>query len=147
MSTMANIHPSRSRFIAGNGIVRSVFSSAEGIARGPGAVHLRHYLPIDRQRALIARCRALLDGAVPAYVPIVRGGGKMHVRMLCLGRHWNGQTYTYETTRSDFDRLPAPPPPDDFKALAQRLAREAGMSFEPDLCHLNYYDAGGRMGP
>ena len=143
---MANIHPSRSRFIAGNGIVRSVFSSAEGIARGPGAVHLRHYLPIDRQRALIARCRALLDGAVPAYVPIVRGGGKMHVRMLCLGRHWNGQTYQYEPTRSDFDAQPAPPLPDDFRALAREIAVAAGMTLEADLCILNYYDAGGRMG-
>src|SRR3989475_3564979 len=146
MSTMANIHPSRSRFIAGNGIVRSVFSSAEGIARGPGAVHLRHYLPIDRQRALIARCRALLDGAVPAYVPIVRGGGKMHVRMLCLGRHWNGQTYSYEPTRTDFDNLPAPRLPDNLKRLAQDLARAAAMTIDPDLCILNYYDADGRMG-
>jgi len=112
----------------------------------PGAVHLPRYLSLEQQRALVDRCRALVDGDVPAYVPIVRGGGRMHVRMLCLGRHWNGQTYTYEDARSDFDRLPAPLLPDDFKALAQRLAREAGMSFEPDLCILNYYDASGRMG-
>jgi alkylated DNA repair protein (DNA oxidative demethylase) len=112
----------------------------------PGAVHLPRCLSLDDQRALVDRCRALVDGDVPAYVPVVRGGGKMHVRMLCLGRHWNGQTYTYERTRSDFDQLPAPPLPDDFRTLAQRLAREAGMSFEPDLCILNYYDADGRMG-
>jgi len=112
----------------------------------PGAVHLPRYLSLEEQRALVDRCRALVDGEVPAYVPVVRGGGRMHVRMLCLGRHWNGQTYTYETTRSDFDRLTAPPLPDDFKTLAQRLARAAGMSFEPDLCILNYYDADGRMG-
>jgi DNA alkylation damage repair protein AlkB len=112
----------------------------------PGAVHLPRCLSLEEQRMLVGRCRALVDGDVPAYVPVVRGGGKMHVRMLCLGRHWNGQTYTYETTRSDFDQLPAPPLPDDFKSLAQRLAREAGMSLDPDLCILNYYDADGRMG-
>ncbi len=112
----------------------------------PGAVHLPRYLSIADQRALIDRCRALVDGDVPAYVPVVRGGGKMHVRMLCLGRHWNGKTYMYETTRSDFDNLPAPPLPDTFKGLAQALARAAGMAFEPDLCILNYYDAVGRMG-
>jgi DNA alkylation damage repair protein AlkB len=112
----------------------------------PGAVHLSRHLPLADQRALVDRCRALVDGAVPAYVPVVRGGGKMHVRMLCLGRHWNGKTYTYETTRSDFDNLPAPPLPDTFKALAQALARAAGMAFEPDLCILNYYDDVGRMG-
>jgi DNA alkylation damage repair protein AlkB len=112
----------------------------------PGAFHLRGAITLDDQRALVAQCRALVDGAVPAYVPIVRGGGKMHVRMLCLGRHWNGKTYTYEATRSDFDNLPAPPLPDNFRSLAQRLAREAGMTLDADLCILNYYEADGRMG-
>jgi len=112
----------------------------------PGAVHLPRYLSLDDQRALVAQCRALVDGAVPAYVPVVRGGGRMHVRMLCLGRHWNGKTYSYEATRSDFDNLPAPPLPDNLKRLAQDLARAAEMTFDPDLCILNYYDAEGRMG-
>ena len=113
---------------------------------GPGAVHLERCLSLDVQRALVGQCRALVDGAVPAYVPIVRGGGKMHVRMLCLGRHWNGKTYTYEATRSDFDNLPAPPLPDNFKRLARDLAHAAGMAIDADLCILNYYDADGRMG-
>ena len=113
---------------------------------GPGAVHLERCLSLDVQRALVAQCRALVDGAVPAYVPVVRGGGWMHVRMLCLGRHWNGKTYTYEATRSDFDNLPAPPLPDNFKRLARDLAHAAGMAIDADLCILNYYDADGRMG-
>jgi DNA oxidative demethylase len=111
-----------------------------------GAVHLASHLEIDRQRLFVAECRALLDGAVPGYVPIVRGGGKMHVRMLCLGRHWNGQTYRYESARTDFDGLPAPPLPQSFKALANSIARAAGMNLDADLCILNYYDAEGRMG-
>ena len=112
----------------------------------PGAFHLRGAITLDDQHALVAQCRALVDGAAPAYVPIVRGGGKMHVRMLCLGRHWNGKTYTYEATRSDFDNLPAPPLPGNFRSLAQHLAREAGMTLDADLCILNYYEADGRMG-
>ncbi len=112
----------------------------------PGAFHLPHYLSLQRQRAVLDRCRILLDGAVPAYVPIVRGGGRMHVRMLCLGRHWNAQTYRYEPTRADFDGLPAPPLPADLRALAQEIAGAAGMHIDPDLCLINYYDAGGRMG-
>ena len=111
-----------------------------------GAVHLASHLELDAQRSLVAECRALLDGAVPGYVPIVRGGGKMHVRMLCLGRHWNGQTYRYESTRADFDGLPAPPLPESLKDLANSIARAAGMTLEADLCILNYYDAEGRMG-
>lgn len=101
---------------------------------------------MDAQRAMVEQCRALIDGPVPAYVPIVRGGGKMHVRMLCLGRHWNGKTYQYEPTRTDFDGLPAPPLPDNFKALADGIAASVGMKLDADLCILNYYDADGRMG-
>jgi DNA oxidative demethylase len=111
-----------------------------------GAFHLRGHLSIDAQRVLVARCRELVDGPVPAYVPTVRGGGKMHVQMLCLGRHWNGRTYRYEPVRTDFDGRPAPPLPDDFRALAVEIAAFVGMPFEPDLCILNYYGADGRMG-
>lgn len=112
----------------------------------PGAFHLQHLLQLDEQRALASECMALLDGSVPAYVPVVRGGGTMHVRMLCLGRHWNGKKYAYEETRSDFDGLPAPPLPAAFKELARRIAASAGMPLDPDLCILNYYGADGRMG-
>jgi DNA oxidative demethylase len=112
----------------------------------PGAVHLHGYLSLEAQRRLVTECRALVDGAVPAYVPVVRGGGKMHVRMLCLGRHWNGQTYKYEPARTDYDGLPAPPLPDQFAALARDIALSAGMTIAADLCILNYYDAEGRMG-
>ena len=87
-----------------------------------------------------------MDGAVPAYVPTVRGGGRMHVRMLCLGRHWNGRTYAYEPVRSDFDGLAVPPVPALFRELAREVAASAGMTLDPDLCILNFYDAGGRMG-
>ena len=112
----------------------------------PGAFHFPRYLSIERQRALADLCRALIDGAVPAYVPIVRGGGTMHVRMLCLGRHWNAKTYQYESTRTDFDGLPAPPLPSELRTLAREIAAEAGMTTDPDLCILNYYGADGRMG-
>jgi len=112
----------------------------------PGAHHFSGFLSLGRQVALVGHCRALVDGAVPAYVPVVRGGGKMHVRMLCLGRHWNGKTYQYEPTRTDFDGLPAPPLPGEFRALAREIAASAGMVLDADLCILNYYDAEGRMG-
>jgi DNA alkylation damage repair protein AlkB len=107
---------------------------------------LPRYLPLEDQRALVDECRALADGPVPAYVPTVRGGGKMHVRMLCLGRHWNGKTYAYEPTRADYDDLPAPPLPESFRAIARAIARATGMPFDPDLCIMNLYDAEGRMG-
>ena len=112
----------------------------------PGAMLVRGFLALDAQVALAAQCRSLMDGPVPGYVPIVRGGGHMHVRMLCLGRHWNGRTYAYEPARTDFDGLPAPPLPDNFRTLARDAAAEAGMSIDADLCILNFYDQEGRMG-
>ena len=70
----------------------------------------------------------------------------MHVRMVCLGRHWNALTYKYESTRADHDDAPVAPVPDAFVALASRLAAAAGFAFAPDLCIMNWYDADGRMG-
>jgi alkylated DNA repair protein (DNA oxidative demethylase) len=87
-----------------------------------------------------------MEGDTPAYVPIVRGGKRMHVRMLCLGRHWNAMTYRYEEWRSDFDQKPAPQLPDAFRVLAQQAAAIVGMTFQPDLCILNFYGPEGRMG-
>jgi alkylated DNA repair protein (DNA oxidative demethylase) len=111
-----------------------------------GAVHFKRYLTLPDQRALVESCRELVDGEVPAYIPIVRGGGRMHVRMLCLGRHWNGKTYRYESARSDYDDRLVPPLPEPLRALARSIAAAAQMSLDPDLCILNYYDREGRMG-
>ncbi len=113
---------------------------------GPGAVWLRGCLALAEQRAVAQACRALMDGPAGGYVPTVRGGGKMSVRMLCLGRHWNPRTYTYEPTRADHDHAPVGPVPPAFVALAARVAREAGYEFTPDICLINFYGPDGRMG-
>lgn len=92
--------------------------------------------------------RCLEIGAADAgfYTPIVRGGHPMSVRMLCLGRHWNALTYTYEDRRSDIDGLPVPPLPEDLVAIAARIARDAGFTVTPDLCIVNWYSTSSRMG-
>jgi len=112
----------------------------------PGAVWLQHYLADDQQRAIAERAIALLDGPHGGYVPTVRGGGKMHVRMLCLGRHWNPLTYRYESTRADYDGAPAPPIPPEWVAVARDAAAAAGFDATPDVCLINWYGGDGRMG-
>jgi DNA oxidative demethylase len=109
-----------------------------------GAVWLKGWLPLATQAALVDECRVLMDA--DGYVPTVRGGGKMHVRMLCLGRHWNPLTYRYESTRADHDGLPVPPLPDTWRDLASRIAADAGFTCTPDICLINFYDTVGRMG-
>ncbi len=118
----------------------------DALELGPGAFHLKRHLPLEQQRELVLQCRRLVDGATPAYVPVVRGGGKMHVRMLCLGRHWNGLKYQYEGARTDFDDLPVPPLPHDLRQLASDIAEAVGLTLDADICILNSYDAEGRMG-
>jgi alkylated DNA repair protein (DNA oxidative demethylase) len=112
----------------------------------PGAVWLKRWLSFEEQRTLVARCRAFMDGPAGGYVPTVRGGGRMRVRIMCLGRHWNPLTYTYTPTRADHDDAPVAPLPEEWVALASRLAEEAGFAFAPDICLINFYGAEGRMG-
>ena len=95
----------------------------QSVEVAPGAIWLRNWLSLDRQLHLVARRRALLEGPGGGYTPTVRGGGKMHVQMMCLGRHWNPLTYTYESTRADHDNLPVAPVPDDWVELASAAAR------------------------
>jgi len=111
-----------------------------------GLVLFQGRLDAAVQRELWQRCRALADGDVPMYSPTVRGGKKMSVGMLCLGRHWNGMTYKYEDVRSDFDGLRVPPIPVEFATVARDAARDAGFEMRPDLCIMNYYTEDARMG-
>ena len=73
-----------------------------------------------------SRCRA-------RYVPVVRGGGKMHVRMLCLGPT-ECTDLSIRVNGADFDGPLRSPLPPEFRALARQIAAHAGMSLDPDLC-------------
>ena len=112
----------------------------------PGAVWLRHWLSIDAQRTLVEQSRAFMDGPAGGYVPVVRGGGTMRVRMTCLGRHWNAMTYAYEDVRSDHDHQPVARLPQAWMTLASSLAADAGFDATPDICLINWYGPEGRMG-
>jgi DNA alkylation damage repair protein AlkB len=112
----------------------------------PGLYLFQHRLGADDQRRLWRVCRALADGAVPMYTPTVRGGKKMSVGMLCLGRHWNALTYQYEKARTDFDHLEVPPIPAELAAIATSAAAGAGFTMRPDICIMNFYDQDSRMG-
>jgi len=118
----------------------------QSVAIADGAVWLKHWLTVDEQRVVVEQCLAIMNGPVGGYVPTVRGGGKMHVRMVCLGRHWNALTYKYEPTRADYDDAPVLPVQEAWAQLASRAAAHAGFTFVPDLCIMNWYDAEGRMG-
>lgn len=112
----------------------------------PGTTHLSAYLTIEEQKALVRRCIEIGKQPAGLYTPAVRGGAYMRIQMVCLGRHWNPKTYKYEAMRSDHDGLPVQELPEDLKNLARRIARQAGMEIEPDICLLNFYSGFGRLG-
>jgi DNA alkylation damage repair protein AlkB len=120
------------------------FSS--GTVLAPGLVLFQSRLSSAEGEELWQMCRELADGPVPIYSPTVRGGRQMSVGMLCLGKHWNGMTYSYEDRRSDFDGLPVPGIPPRFSAIAQHAAADAGFSMQPDLCIMNFYAGSAKMG-
>jgi DNA alkylation damage repair protein AlkB len=111
-----------------------------------GLVLFQSRLASSEQRELWQVCRALADGPVPMYAPTVRGGRKMSVGMLCLGKHWNGLTYKYEDRRSDFDNLRVPEMPPRLADIARSAAADAGFTMQPDLCIMNYYPLEAKMG-
>jgi DNA oxidative demethylase len=101
--------------------------------------------PVE-QRELWTTCQSLAEGPVPMYTPTVRGGKKMSVGMLCLGKHWNGLTYQYEDARSDFDGLAVPQIPQRLADLARTAAAEAGFEMRCDMCIMNYYTSDAKLG-
>lgn len=112
----------------------------------PGTFHLKSFLTLQEQAALVRRCCEI--GSQPAgfYKPQVRGGAYMRIQMVCLGRHWNAKTYEYESKRSDYDGLPVQELPEELKQFARRAASSAGMLTEPDICILNFYSGAGKLG-
>ena len=111
-----------------------------------GLILFERRLDLEAQQHLWNLCRALSRDSVPMYTPTVRGGKKMSVGMLCLGKHWNGMTYSYEDTRSDYDGLPVPPIPEEMAQIARDAAADAGFSMQPDLCIMNFYGTDAKMG-
>ena len=111
-----------------------------------GLVLFQARLSPSEQRELWELCSALAHGPVPMYTPTVRGGRKMSVGMLCLGRHWNGATYAYEDRRTDFDGQQVPPIPARLGDIARAAAGDAGFEMSPDICIMNYYSSEARMG-
>jgi alkylated DNA repair protein (DNA oxidative demethylase) len=116
------------------------------ITLADGLVLLQSRLSPAEQQELWLLCRTLSEGPVPMYTPTVRGGRKMSVGMLCLGKHWNGLTYKYEPSRSDFDGLPVPEIPARLADIATSSAEAAGFAIHPDLCIMNYYARDAKMG-
>ncbi|MGW2488398.1 alpha-ketoglutarate-dependent dioxygenase AlkB family protein [Streptomyces sp. NPDC001606] len=113
----------------------------------PGAVHVPDWLDPDRQRELLAACRAWARPPAGLRTVHTPGGGTMTARQVCLGWHW--YPYTYARTAVDGDGAPVKPFPAWLGALARRAAADALGPQDHhayDIALINFYDGTARMG-
>ncbi|MFE1882097.1 alpha-ketoglutarate-dependent dioxygenase AlkB family protein [Streptomyces diastatochromogenes] len=115
----------------------------------PGAVHVPHWLPAERQRALLAACRDWARPPAGLRTVHTPGGGTMTARQVCLGWHW--YPYAYARTVVDGDGAPVKPFPAWLgelarDAVADALGPEAVPADPYDIALINFYDGDARMG-
>ncbi|KAL8146659.1 DNA N(6)-methyladenine demethylase ALKBH1D-like [Apium graveolens] len=126
----------------------------------PGMVLLTNYISLPEQVNIIKRCRELGLGPGGFCQPGYQHGGKLRLKMMCLGKMWDPETKYEEHSRSDVPR--ALGIPDDFVVLVKKALSDAhllikknevledveemlpGMS--PDVCIVNYYTTNGKLG-
>ncbi|MFD5765211.1 alpha-ketoglutarate-dependent dioxygenase AlkB family protein [Streptomyces sp. NPDC127049] len=106
----------------------------------PGAVHVPGWLPLDRQRELVAACREFGRGPLAYRQTVLPGGGVMSVRSLCLGRQW----VPYRYLDSVAVELPGWLVALGREAVAEAYGEDGG--FAPDTALVNFYGDGARMG-
>jgi DNA oxidative demethylase len=105
-------------------------------------VFKKGFLSLAEQRAVYERLLQIDPGF---YVPVLRTGAKMNLRMNCLGHHWSALTYQYTKMR-DLDGREVAPIPDFLQALVRRALVETdywhGRGGVPDydICIVNLYD-------
>ncbi|HCA88545.1 MAG TPA: alpha-ketoglutarate-dependent dioxygenase AlkB [Streptomyces sp.] len=116
----------------------------------PGAVHVPGWLPLERQRELVAACRGWARGPVPIRHTRLPRGGVMSVQTVCLGWHW--LPYRYTRTADDAGGGRVAELPGWLADLGRRALCDAyedpaaGEGYDPDTALVNFYDERARMG-
>ncbi len=112
-------------------------------------VFRKAFLSPSEQREVCERVLRIEPGF---YVPVLRNGSRMNLRMNCLGHHWSARTYKYTKVR-DVDGQEAAPIPDFLQSLVRRALRETDYWHGPgevppyDVCIVNFYDeTSGKLG-
>lgn len=113
------------------------------------------------QVKIVKRCRDLGIGAGGFYQPGYREGGKLHLKMMCLGKNWDPDSSTYGDVRP-FDDTKPPNLPDEFYQLVEKaikdsyaiMGKDSTIKYpervlpwmKPNICIVNFYSQNGRLG-
>ncbi|MEV7089885.1 alpha-ketoglutarate-dependent dioxygenase AlkB [Streptomyces sp. NPDC093085] len=122
----------------------------EPVVVAPGAVHVPGWLPLARQRELVAVCRGWARGPVPIRHTTLPNGGVMSVQTVCVGWHW--QPYKYTRTAGDVNGARVAEFPRWLVELGRAALAEAygdpvaAAAYAPDTALVNFYDGDARMG-
>ncbi|KAF9685332.1 hypothetical protein SADUNF_Sadunf03G0043500 [Salix dunnii] len=127
----------------------------------PGMVLLKNYLSLPEQIQIIKLCRDIGLGPGGFYQPVYRDGGRMHLKMMSLGRSWDPDRGEYVEHRP-VDGAKAPIFPSDFHPLVERAIKDSHAliernlkstsaevilpSLSPNICVVNFYSESGRLG-
>jgi alkylated DNA repair protein (DNA oxidative demethylase) len=112
-------------------------------------VFKKGFLSLAEQREVYEKVMRIEPGF---YVPVLRNGNRMNLRMNCLGYHWSSITYKYSKVR-DVDQKPVAPVPAFLQELTCRALAETDYWHGPrpvppyDICIVNWYEEnGGKLG-
>nr|XP_034900291.1 uncharacterized protein LOC118038096 isoform X6 [Populus alba] len=141
--------------------VRRAADGLNGRILRSGMVLLKNYLSLHDQIKIIKLCRDIGLGPGGFYQPVYRDGGRMHLKMMSLGKSWDPDRGKYVEHRP-FDGAKAPFFPSDFHPLVERAIKDSRAlieinckstaaedilpSLSPNICVVNFYSESGRLG-
>ncbi|KAL4560355.1 hypothetical protein LXL04_032505 [Taraxacum kok-saghyz] len=122
----------------------------------PGMVIIKGYISSDDQVKMVKTCRELGIGDGGFYQPGYSDGAKLHLKMMCLGRNWDPQSSQYVDTRPTDNSKP-PKIPDYFHDMVKKAIQVSNVHIQknkgktipsmlPDICIVNFYTKGGKLG-
>jgi hypothetical protein len=143
-----------------NEIKRSVEGENGNVLRS-GMIHLKGYISLREQATIVKSCRDLGLGPGGFYQPGYRDGGKLQLKMMCLGKNWDPEARKYGNDRP-FDGAKPPVIPDQLNQLVKKAITDSHSIIQkkskasnvenilpwmsPDICIVNFYTVNGRLG-
>lgn len=107
--------------------------------------HYQAGLSYWEQKSLVKMYLQMQD---TLYVPKLKSGHSMNLKMTCLGSHWSAKDYHYHEVRKDIDNQPVLPFNPTLTKLADRFLRASFPSYSHglDIAICNYYAPSSTLG-